>query len=80
MRRPDLVIVAGQRVQVTSWLVGGVRALACIARAARPRRAGCGSAHVPPDTTACIFWLKNRDPQHWRDVQQMERVRISGSS
>ena len=23
MRRPDLVIVAGQRVQVTSWLVGG---------------------------------------------------------
>lgn len=21
----------------------------------------------PPDTTACIFWLKNRDPQQWRD-------------
>ena len=30
--------------------------------------------HVPPDVTACIFWLKNRDPQHWRDVQQMEHV------
>ena len=20
--------------------------------------------HVPPDLTACIFWLKNRDPAH----------------
>jgi hypothetical protein len=24
--------------------------------------------HVPPDVTACIFWLKNRDPAHWRDA------------
>lgn len=23
--------------------------------------------HYPPDTTACIFWLKNRDPENWRD-------------
>lgn len=23
--------------------------------------------HVPPDTTACIFWLKNRRPELWRD-------------
>ena len=30
--------------------------------------------HVPPDVTACIFWLKNRDPEHWRDSQQMEHV------
>jgi hypothetical protein len=30
--------------------------------------------HVPPDTTAGIFWLKNRDPQHWRDSQQLEHV------
>jgi hypothetical protein len=30
--------------------------------------------HVPPDVTAGIFWLKNRDPQHWRDSQQMEHV------
>lgn len=22
---------------------------------------------VPPDTTACIFWLKNRQPDKWRD-------------
>lgn len=23
--------------------------------------------HVPPDTTAMIFWLKNRKPDAWRD-------------
>lgn len=23
--------------------------------------------HVPPDTTAAIFWLKNRKPTEWRD-------------
>lgn len=22
---------------------------------------------VPPDVTACIFWLKNRQREHWRD-------------
>ena len=30
--------------------------------------------HVPPDVTACIFWLKNRDPQHWRNSQLLEHV------
>lgn len=28
--------------------------------------------HYPPDTTAAIFWLKNRDPENWRDVQKVE--------
>lgn len=23
--------------------------------------------HYPPDTVACIFWLKNRKPEVWRD-------------
>src|SRR5262245_5399421 len=23
--------------------------------------------HYPPDATACIFWLKNRRPDSWRD-------------
>ncbi|KMJ45454.1 terminase [Xenorhabdus khoisanae] len=23
--------------------------------------------HYPPDTTAAIFWLKNRQKNHWRD-------------
>jgi hypothetical protein len=30
--------------------------------------------HVPLDTTAAIFWLKNRDPAHWRDAWQLEHV------
>lgn len=34
-----------------------------------------GTKHVSPDVTACIFWLKNRDPATWRDVQKQE---ISG--
>ena len=25
--------------------------------------------HCPPDTTACIFWLKNRQSAKWRDKQ-----------
>ena len=26
----------------------------------------------PPDTTACIFWLKNRRPDLWRDKVEQE--------
>lgn len=29
-------------------------------------------AKVAPDTTAAIFWLKNRRPDLWRDKQQTE--------
>ena len=25
--------------------------------------------HYPPDTTACIFWLKNRQRENWRERQ-----------
>lgn len=28
--------------------------------------------HYPPDTTAAIFWLKNRKPAEWRDKQEVE--------
>jgi len=31
--------------------------------------------HYPPDTTAAIFWLKNRKPKDWRDKRETE---ISG--
>lgn len=27
--------------------------------------------HYPPDTTAAIFWLKNRRPEQWRDKQDL---------
>jgi len=26
--------------------------------------------HYPPDTTACIFWLKNRRKDKWRDKNE----------
>lgn len=28
--------------------------------------------HVPPDTTAQIFWLKNRQPKKWRDKVEQD--------
>jgi transposase-like protein len=27
--------------------------------------------HYPPDTTACIFWLKNRRPETWKDKHEI---------
>ena len=33
--------------------------------------------HYPPDPTAAIFWLKNRQPQKWRDKQEID-TNISG--
>lgn len=27
--------------------------------------------YFPPDSTAAIFWLKNRDPKRWRDRQEV---------
>lgn len=28
--------------------------------------------YYPPDSTAMIFWLKNRKPAEWRDKQEIE--------
>jgi hypothetical protein len=28
--------------------------------------------HYPPDVTAQIFWLKNRNPERWRDVHRVD--------
>ena len=30
--------------------------------------------HVPPDTGACMAWLKNRRPTEWRDRQTFENT------
>jgi hypothetical protein len=27
--------------------------------------------HYPPDATSMIFWLKNRDPERWRDKSEV---------
>lgn len=34
--------------------------------------------HVPPDTTAMIFWLKNRRPAQWRDRREFEHTGADG--
>lgn len=31
-----------------------------------------GKRHIPPEVTACIFWLKNRRPDRWRDIKATE--------
>lgn len=31
-----------------------------------------------PNTTACIFWLKNRCPEHWRDRHENELTNPDG--
>ena len=35
--------------------------------------------HYPPDTTAAIFWLKNRQPKQWRDKQEVDHQSSDGS-
>ncbi|NUF49512.1 terminase [Gilliamella sp. ESL0250] len=34
---------------------------------------------IPPDTTAQIFWLKNRQPHKWRDKQEIDHQSSDGS-
>lgn len=36
--------------------------------------------HVPPDTTACIFWLKNRRRDEWRDKLDHEHTGKDGAA
>ena len=33
---------------------------------------GTDEIYIPGDTTAQIFWLKNRKPEEWRDKREME--------
>jgi hypothetical protein len=36
-------------------------------------------AKIAPDTTAGIFWLKNRDPENWRDKVVQDHTSSDGS-
>ena len=36
--------------------------------------------YYPPDTTACIFWPKNRRPDLWRDVHRLEHTSKDGGN
>ena len=31
------------------------------------------TVHYPPDTGACIFWLRNRQPRHWSGQRRPAR-------
>lgn len=33
----------------------------------------------PPDTTAAIFWLKNRKPEQWRETKAVEMTGAGGA-
>lgn len=35
-------------------------------------KTGIDEVYVPGDTTAQIFWLKNRKPEQWRDKQEIQ--------
>ncbi len=35
--------------------------------------------HYPPDTTACIFWLKNRQSKKWRDKIEVDNKNVDDS-
>lgn len=37
-------------------------------------------AKIAPDTTAAIFWLKNRQPEQWRDRQLLEHTGKDGGA
>ncbi|QIM51613.1 terminase [Hydrogenophaga crocea] len=34
--------------------------------------------YYPPDTTAAIFWLKNRRPEQWRETKAVELTGSNG--
>lgn len=36
--------------------------------------------YYPPDTTACIFWLKNRKPEQWREMKAIELTGANGGA
>ena len=36
--------------------------------------------HYPPDPTSMIFWLKNRQPEKWRDKQSVEHTGKDGEA
>lgn len=33
--------------------------------------------HYPPDTAACLFWLKSRQPEKWRDRIEHEHLAVA---
>ena len=38
----------------------------------KPAKIEIVEEEIAPDVTACIFWLKNRDPEHWKDKHDVD--------
>lgn len=47
--------------------------------AQKPVRIEVVEKEVPPDVTACIYWLKNRQPGKWRDRIEVNAPEIESS-
>lgn len=43
----------------------------------KPARIETTERYLPPDVTACIFWLKNRRPAQWAD-RQINKIESEG--
>ena len=35
------------------------------------------TAHVPPETRACMYWLRNRRPEDWREVSERTAAELA---
>ena len=35
------------------------------------------TAHVPPETKACMYWLRNRRPEEWREISERAAAEIA---
>ena len=35
------------------------------------------TAHVPPETRACMYWLRNRRPEDWREISERSAAELA---
>ena len=35
------------------------------------------TAHVPPETRACMYWLRNRRPEDWREISERAAAELA---
>jgi hypothetical protein len=69
-----------------AWTTSPPTGLALLALAAihssslKGHKLAIGWNGQPPNATACIFWLKNRKKDQWRDTQNVEAGPFSSSA
>jgi hypothetical protein len=35
------------------------------------------TAHIPPETRACMYWLRNRRPEDWREISERAAAEVA---